>query len=131
MPLAPPFDSNYLITRQIHCADRNYSPPASLIATTPVAITSASHPKPAGMISSGLSRRDTKSSHAGQNQDIVPPLPTPVVSGGGSMGPQSAGAIYQHIHDMASKRISTLDYLRKALVESLHFHRRNSLDKWH
>ncbi|GAD95464.1 conserved hypothetical protein [Paecilomyces variotii No. 5] len=51
---------------------------------------------------------------AGQSaQDIVPPLP-PAVSGGGTLGPQSSAAIYQHIHDMASKRISTLDYLRKA-----------------
>ncbi|KAJ9196795.1 hypothetical protein DTO164E3_6044 [Paecilomyces variotii] len=67
------------------------------------------------MMSSGLSRRDTKSSVAGQSaQDVVPPLPPPAVSGGGSLGPQSAAAIYQHIHDMASKRISTLDYLRKA-----------------
>lgn len=29
-------------------------------------------------------------------------------------GPQGASFIYQHIHDMSSKRISTLDYLRKA-----------------
>lgn len=42
----------------------------------------------------------------------MPPLPP--AQGGGALGPQSASAIYQHIHDMSSKRISTLDYLRKA-----------------
>ncbi|KAL1965160.1 hypothetical protein VTN77DRAFT_6073 [Rasamsonia byssochlamydoides] len=80
-----------------------------------------------GMIASpfahGLSRRDTtwsKSSGAGHSSQEnshggsggIPPLPS--ASGGGTLGPQSASAIYQHIHDMASKRISTLDYLRKA-----------------
>ncbi|KAJ5719538.1 hypothetical protein N7493_007116 [Penicillium malachiteum] len=50
-----------------------------------------------------LSRRDTAKSGGG------------VTSGGGPFGPQSAGAIYQQIHYMAAKRISTLDYLRKAL----------------
>lgn len=29
-------------------------------------------------------------------------------------GPQNPNVIYQHIHDIAPKRISTLDYLRKA-----------------
>lgn len=32
------------------------------------------------------------------------------------IGNQNPNAIYQHIHDMASKRISTLDYMRKASV---------------
>ncbi|OOF94169.1 hypothetical protein ASPCADRAFT_208698 [Aspergillus carbonarius ITEM 5010] len=58
-----------------------------------------------------LSRRDTKSSitHDAAMGSIPPPL-----TSGGSLGPQSAAAIYQHIHDMAAKRISTLGYLRKA-----------------
>ncbi|EEH17136.2 hypothetical protein PABG_07223 [Paracoccidioides brasiliensis Pb03] len=37
-----------------------------------------------------------------------------VSSSGGSYGPQSASSIYANIHQMSSKRISTLDYLRKA-----------------
>ncbi len=41
---------------------------------------------------------------------VPPPVPPPT---GGS---QTPFAIYQHIHDTASKRISTLDYLRKAYV---------------
>ncbi|KAL4740152.1 hypothetical protein BDV11DRAFT_102419 [Aspergillus similis] len=59
-----------------------------------------------------LSRRDTNKSigHEAGAGSIPPPL----ISGGGSLGPQSAAAIYQHIQDMATKRISTLDYLRKA-----------------
>lgn len=69
-----------------------------------------------------ISRRDTTwSKPAGATtsafESVQGPNPVPpTISGGGSFGPQSAGAIYQHIHDMASKRISTLDYLRKALV---------------
>ncbi|RDW59391.1 uncharacterized protein DSM5745_11086 [Aspergillus mulundensis] len=58
-----------------------------------------------------LTRRDTNKSigHEAASGSIPPPL----MSGGGSLGPQSAAAIYQHIQDMATKRISTLDYLRK------------------
>jgi hypothetical protein len=40
------------------------------------------------------------------------PNPTPPVA----IGNQNPNAIYQHIHDMASKRITTLDYMRKASV---------------
>ncbi|TQB67517.1 hypothetical protein MPDQ_005351 [Monascus purpureus] len=57
-----------------------------------------------------LSRRDTGKSSLGHDSTPHPAL----ASGSGTLVPQSAGAIYQHIHDMASKRISTLDYLRKA-----------------
>ncbi|PYH66009.1 uncharacterized protein BO88DRAFT_129898 [Aspergillus vadensis CBS 113365] len=59
-----------------------------------------------------LSRRDTKSSIS--HDPSVGSMPPPLTSGSGSLGPQSAAAIYQHIHDMAAKRISTLGYLRKA-----------------
>ena len=31
-------------------------------------------------------------------------------------GLQNPNTVYQHIHDLSSKRISTLEYLRKALV---------------
>ncbi|PYH49660.1 uncharacterized protein BP01DRAFT_286940, partial [Aspergillus saccharolyticus JOP 1030-1] len=69
-----------------------------------------------------LTRRDTKSSihegssgiglgHSGSSAGTMPP---PLTSSNGSYGPQSAAAVYQHIHDMAAKRISTLGYLRKA-----------------
>ncbi|KAJ5176434.1 uncharacterized protein N7482_002311 [Penicillium canariense] len=60
-----------------------------------------------------LTRRDTAKSTGGY--DTVHGAVPPVSSGGGPFGPQSASAIYQQIHDMAAKRISTLDYLRKAL----------------
>ena len=40
----------------------------------------------------------------------LPSTPGPYV-GAGSSNPK---VIYQHVHDMASKRISTLDYMRKA-----------------
>ncbi|PYH97520.1 hypothetical protein BO71DRAFT_396089 [Aspergillus ellipticus CBS 707.79] len=58
-----------------------------------------------------LSRRDTKSSIS--HDTTAGSIPPPLTSGSGSFGPQSAAAIYQHIHDMAAKRISTLGYLRK------------------
>lgn len=59
-----------------------------------------------------LTRRDTGKSSIGH--DNATGAAPPLTSGGGTFGPQSATAIYQHIHDMATKRISTLDYLRKA-----------------
>ncbi|KAL2786223.1 hypothetical protein BJX66DRAFT_313214 [Aspergillus keveii] len=59
-----------------------------------------------------LSRRDTNKSIG--HETIPGSMPPPLMSGGGALGPQSAAAIYQHIQDMATKRISTLDYLRKA-----------------
>ncbi|KAJ5906240.1 uncharacterized protein N7473_003156 [Penicillium subrubescens] len=57
-----------------------------------------------------LTRRDTAKSTGGYENAHggLPPVTGP-------FGPQSASAIYQQIHDMAAKRISTLDYLRKAL----------------
>ncbi|KAJ5099228.1 hypothetical protein N7532_006229 [Penicillium argentinense] len=60
-----------------------------------------------------LTRRDTAKSTGGY-ENTHGGIP-PVSSGGGPFGPQSAGAIYQQIHEMAAKRISTLGYLRKAL----------------
>lgn len=38
----------------------------------------------------------------------------PTGGGSGSGGAQNPYVVFQHIHDVASKRISTLDYLRKA-----------------
>ena len=38
----------------------------------------------------------------------------PVANPVASAGSQNPNILYQHIHDMAAKRISTLDYLRKA-----------------
>ena len=38
----------------------------------------------------------------------------PSGGGSGSGGAQNPYLVFQHIHDVASKRISTLDYLRKA-----------------
>lgn len=59
-----------------------------------------------------LTRRDTTKSGAGYEPSHG--LPPSGSSGSGLLGPQSAGAIYHQIHEMAAKRISTLDYLRKA-----------------
>lgn len=64
-----------------------------------------------------LTRRDTAKSSIG-HENTYGTVPPPLTGGGSTFGPQSAGVIYQHIHDMATKRISTLDYLRKASVGS-------------
>lgn len=45
---------------------------------------------------------------SGSAGDALPPAPAHVV------GNQNSDILYQHIYDMASKRISTLDYFRKA-----------------
>ena len=41
-------------------------------------------------------------------------LPTPALPPASGGGMQNPSIIYQHIHDVSTKRISTLDYLRKA-----------------
>jgi hypothetical protein len=46
---------------------------------------------------------------------LAPAAPIPVPTG------VNPNVIFQHIHEMASKRISTLDYLRKAYVLARHF----------
>lgn len=46
--------------------------------------------------------------------------PAPIAIGPTASGSHNPGVIFQHIHEMASKRISTLDYLRKASVHRLH-----------
>lgn len=46
-----------------------------------------------------------------QNASALGP---PVSMSSSASGNQNPNVVYQHIHDMASKRISTLDYLRKA-----------------
>ncbi|EQL31925.1 hypothetical protein, variant 2 [Blastomyces dermatitidis ATCC 26199] len=61
----------------------------------------------------------------GQTMDFqmyggLPGAPPPT-SGGGAFGPQSASSIYMNIHQTSSKRISTLDYLRKAHEGSVYW----------
>ena len=61
---------------------------------------------------------------AAANDDIVTSMQSatnpqtsllpPSGGGSGSGGAQNPYVVFQHIHDVASKRISTLDYLRKA-----------------
>lgn len=62
-----------------------------------------------------LARRETAKSGLGYDSHMPPAAPA-LSGGGGSFGPQSATSIYQQIHDMAVKRIATLEYLRKAYV---------------
>ena len=47
---------------------------------------------------------------------FMQPPPTPMGSAPAPWQPSEASAMHQHIADMANKRISTLDYLRKACV---------------
>ncbi|KAI9801329.1 MAG: hypothetical protein M1825_003307 [Sarcosagium campestre] len=42
------------------------------------------------------------------------PLPAPTLSSVTTSGVQNPNVIYHHIHDLSAKRISTLDYLKKA-----------------
>ncbi|KAF7509900.1 hypothetical protein GJ744_007411 [Endocarpon pusillum] len=66
---------------------------------------------------------------AGSAGDALPPAPAHVA------GNQNSDILYQHIYDMASKRISTLDYFRKAhegrvfWFNTVHFSR-TDLSKW-
>lgn len=51
---------------------------------------------------------------SGSAGDALPPAPAQVA------GNQNSDILYQHIYDMASKRISTLDYFRKAYAPLCH-----------
>ncbi|KAK8102568.1 hypothetical protein PG984_015714 [Apiospora sp. TS-2023a] len=62
--------------------------------------------------------RTAPTSNGFNNAVTSPPMPTErhgSVSAQGGLGPQNeSNIIYQHIQEIANKRISTLDYLRKA-----------------
>lgn len=74
-------------------------------------------PPPASRKEMNWSKNNSAStSSTGETSQAYNPLPTAATSGGGALGPQSAGAIYLHIHQIAAKRIATLDYLRKTFV---------------
>ena len=60
-------------------------------------------------------------SHLGATADekaYNPPPPPLTPAAVAASGAQNPNIIYQHIHDTAAKRISTLDYLRKTWVDS-------------
>lgn len=57
---------------------------------------------------SATSQKDMQAARQVNTQQLAPAAPIPVPNGA------NPNIIFQHIHEMASKRISTLDYLRKA-----------------
>ncbi|KAK7917338.1 hypothetical protein PG985_010946 [Apiospora marii] len=80
-------------------------------------ITTAPSPASVDSFSRMLSR--TAPTSNGYNNAVTsPPMPTErhgSVSAQGGLGPQNeSNIIFQHIQEIANKRISTLDYLRKA-----------------
>jgi hypothetical protein len=64
-------------------------------------------------VSGGSITKDDDGQSAANGANNAGLNPAPPLSGGS----QNPIAIYQHIHEMANKRISTLDYLRKAYVD--------------
>ncbi|KAI9696954.1 MAG: hypothetical protein M1836_004915 [Candelina mexicana] len=94
--------------------------------TSPLSATESNKSASFAMLAAPFGQHGKKDSNAGKppntahsNQNFghdglglapaLPPVPTGLIG-----GLQNPIIIYQHIHDMASKRISTLDYLRKA-----------------
>lgn len=70
----------------------------------------------------GIMSRTATSTTLGQMMPPPPPTPLGISHGAGGTWQQSeASVIYQQITEVASKRIATLDYLRKAYVSSLSF----------
>lgn len=87
-------------------ADLNHSTPSLPMATT--AFANGLRPeygKPPGTSQSSVSF-----GQGGNNAS----LSTPSLPQASTGGVQNPGIVYQQIHDVSSKRISTLDYLRKA-----------------
>ncbi|CAN9341759.1 unnamed protein product [Alternaria alternata] len=58
------------------------------------------------------SQKEILQANQQSNRTLAPAAPIPVPNG------SNPNLIFQHIHELASKRISTLDYLRKAYAES-------------
>ncbi|KAG5919013.1 hypothetical protein E4U61_001237 [Claviceps capensis] len=84
----------------------------------------------------GIMSRTATSTTLGQMMPPPPPTPLGISHGAGGMWQQSeASVIYQQITEVASKRISTLDYLRKAYVPFLSVfvmdEKENSLSAYH
>ncbi|KAI9711078.1 MAG: hypothetical protein M1812_007272 [Candelaria pacifica] len=94
--------------------------------TSPLSATESNKSASFAMLAAPFGQHGKKDSNAGKppstsqsNQSFghdgsshtpaLPPVPSGLTG-----GLQNPNIIYQHIHDMASKRISTLDYLRKA-----------------
>lgn len=66
--------------------------------------------------------RTTTSGSVAQMPPLPPPTPVGGVSGNGTFWqPGDASNIYQHIVDLANKRISTFDYLRKVHQGRVHW----------
>ena len=87
-------------------ADLNHSTPSLTMATTAFANGLRSeYGKPPSTSQSSLSF-----GQAGSNASLSAPSLPPASTG----GMQNPSIVYQQIHDVSSKRISTLDYLRKA-----------------
>lgn len=59
------------------------------------------------------SQKDILHANQQSNRTLAPAAPIPVPNG------SNPHLVYQHIHELASKRISTLDYLRKAYAPPL------------
>lgn len=62
------------------------------------------------------SQKDILQANRQANTQLAPSAPIPLPNGA------NPNVIFQHIQEMASKRISTLDYLRKAYVPNLSYH---------
>ncbi|KAL8418147.1 hypothetical protein RB594_001674 [Gaeumannomyces avenae] len=90
-----------------HSTPPNLPDNAALAAHTAQRDTGLSPPLSADSFSKMLARTAPSSANGYAPSQLAPPLTSAAMQSESSL-------VYQHIHDMASKRISTLDYLRKA-----------------
>lgn len=90
-----------------HSTPPNLPDNAALAAHTAQRDAGLSPPLSADSFSKMLTRTAPSSANGYAPSQLAPPLT------GATMQSESS-LVYQHIHDMANKRISTLDYLRKA-----------------
>lgn len=65
--------------------------------------------------------RSTSSAQTAMNGYSGATSPPTIQTGPGNPGESSSFTVHQHIHELANKRISTLDYLRKAYVKHIAF----------
>lgn len=101
-------------------ANKDDKPPQSAgdatMTTLPFGYNTAYKKEHTSNLSKSMSAPPMKdeAGNSGTAPSVLLPAPLPI----SAAGSQNPNVIYQHIHDMASKRISTLDYMRKASVHS-------------
>ena len=92
-------------------------PPSTSTSTTNTTTTTTTTTTPSTHHNNNTGGRNTSAQTTAMNGAYSGATSPPTIqTGPGNPGESSSFTVHQHIHELANKRISTLDYLRKAYV---------------